>query len=114
MKLRTKLIVAFFTIILVPIFIVYLGVSMFTTFQLRSMVSGYTGSTIGDLFAGNAVSLISGMTADIYDEIQTEAAENPAYFDDAENLDRLNEDLNAAYSFLAVRTEETFSYMGGG
>ena len=113
MKLKTKLIVAFFTIILVPIFIVYLGVSMFTTFQLRTMVSGYTGSTLGDLFAGNAVSLISGMTADIYEEIQTMAAENPAYFDESSNLDSLNEELNASYSFLAVRTGETFSYVGG-
>ena len=113
MKLKTKLIVAFFTIILVPIFIVYMGVSMFTTFQLRTMVSGYTGSNLGDLFAGNAVSLISGMTADIYEKIQTTAEQDPAYFDDADNLDRLNEDLNASYSFLALRTGETFSYMGG-
>ena len=47
MKLRTKLIIAFFTIILVPIFIVYIGVSTFTNFQLRTMVRGYEGSGSG-------------------------------------------------------------------
>lgn len=59
MKLKTKLIVAFFYHYSGPDFIVYMGVSMFTTFQLRTMVSGYTGSNLGDLFAGNAVSLIT-------------------------------------------------------
>lgn len=33
MKLRTKLIIAFFTIILVPIFVVFMGVSMLPRFS---------------------------------------------------------------------------------
>ena len=77
MKLRTKLIVAFFTIILVPICIVFLGFSAFTFFQLRTVAPGYEGSGNGDLFAGNAVNLISGMTADIYEQIKWDATENP-------------------------------------
>ncbi len=112
MKLRTKLIIAFFTIILVPIFIVYIGMSTFTTFQLRTMVRGYEASNTGDLFAGNAVQLISSMTAETLDEVKELIKEDPAFFEDTQRLDVMNADLRSAYSFLVVRTGETFTYIG--
>lgn len=112
MKLRTKLIIAFFTIILVPIFIVYMGVSMFTSFQLRTMVRGYETSNTGDLFAGNAVQLISSMTAATLEEIKGYIAKDPSAFEDTDRLDAMNADLRSAYSFLLVRTGDGFSYVG--
>ena len=112
MKLRTKLIIAFFTIILVPIFIVYIGVSTFTNFQLRTMVRGYEGSGSGELFAGNAVQLISGMTAETLEQVKALIAEEPSVFDDADRLETMNADLRSSYSFLVVRAGEGFSYVG--
>ena len=112
MKLRTKLIIAFFTIILVPIFIVYIGVSTFTNFQLRTMVRGYEGSGSGELFAGNAVQLISGMTAETLEQVKALIAEEPSVFDDADRLETMNADLRSSYSFLVVRAGEEFSYVG--
>ncbi|MCI8400856.1 MAG: HAMP domain-containing histidine kinase [Lachnospiraceae bacterium] len=112
MKLRTKLIVAFFTIILVPICIVFLGFSAFTFFQLRTVAPGYEGSGNGDLFAGNAVNLISGMTADIYEQIKWDATENPDSFENRDRLEQLNNELASFYSFLVVRRGDTFTYVG--
>lgn len=112
MKLRTKLILAFFTIILVPIFIVYMGVSMFTNFQLRTMVRGYEASNSGDLFSGNAVQLISSMTEETLKEVKELIREDVAIFNDAERLEAMNANLRSAYSFLVVRTGDTFSYVG--
>lgn len=112
MKLRTKLIIAFFTIILVPIFIVYIGMSMFTSFQLRTMVRGYEGSGTGELFSGNAVQLISSMTAETLEEVKELIREDPAFFEDTKRLDMMNADLRSAYSFLVVRTGGAFTYIG--
>ena len=112
MKLRTKLIIAFFTIILVPIFIVYIGMSMFTSFQLRTMVRGYEGSGTGELFSGNAVQLISSMTAETLEEEKELIREDPAFFEDTKRLDMMNADLRSAYSFLVVRTGGAFTYIG--
>lgn len=112
MKLRTKLIIAFFTIILVPIFVVFMGVSMFTSFQLRTMTPGYSGEGVGDLFAGNAVQLINSMTAEVFEQIKADTRENPDYFENPDWLEQINRDLGNSYSFLVVRREDRFIYIG--
>ncbi len=112
MKLRTKLIIAFFIIILVPIFIVYVGVSMFSSIQLRSMVSGYEGDSLADLFAGSALQLISTMTTDNYTEVKRIAEEDPDRFSDESELVSLNQDLQTLYSYLVVRLDDEYIYIG--
>jgi len=111
MKLKTKLIIAFFTIILVPIFIVYTGISMFTSFRLRSMASGYESGS-SDLFAGNAIQLINSMTEESFHHVKSLAAENPEYFESTEQVRELNEELKKVYSFLVVRKNEELLYVG--
>ena len=103
MKLNTKLIVAFFTIVLVPIIVVYLGISIFTNVQLRSMGADVSTGSIMDFFEGNAIQMINSMTTGKFEQLQQDALDNPNYFEDKANLDKINADLQTSYSFLIVR-----------
>ena len=112
MKLKTKLIVAFFTIVLVPIVVVYLGISVFSNVQLRSMGAEISKSSILDIFEGNAVQLINNMTTEKFDRIKAEATDNPDYFEDKDNLEQINNELMTSYSFLIVRQGGIVTYLG--
>ena len=112
MKLKTKLIVAFFTIVLVPIIVAYLGISIFTNVQLRSMGADISKNSLVDLFEGNAVQLINNMTAEKYKQLQDKAKTNPYYFENKDNLERFNVELQASYSFLVLRQGGLITYQG--
>ena len=112
MKLKTKLIVAFFTIVLVPIIVVYLGISIFTNVQLRAMGAELGKESIVDFFEGNAVQLINSMTTGKFQQLQADALGNPWYFEDKNNLDRINAELQTSYSFLIVRQGGLITYQG--
>ena len=112
MKLKTKLIVAFFTIVLVPIIVVYLGVSIFTNVQLRGMGADISTGSIMDFFEGNAIQMINSMTAGKFEQLQQDALDNPDYFEDKANLDKINADLQTSYSFLIVRQGGIITYQG--
>ncbi len=112
MKLKTKLIVAFFTIVLVPIVVVYLGISVFTNVQLRAMGAEIGKGSIIDFFEGNAVQLINNMTTGKFEQLSKEALANPDYFEDKANLERINDELLVSYSFLIVRQGGLITYQG--
>ena len=112
MKLKTKLIVAFFTIVLVPIIVVYLGISIFTNVQLRGMGADIGTGSIMDFFEGNAIQMINSMTAGKFEQLQQNALDNPNYFEDKANLEKINADLQTSYSFLIVRQGGIITYQG--
>lgn len=112
MKLKTKLIVAFFTIVLVPLIVVYLGISIFTNVQLRSMGGELSSGGIKTFFEGNAIQLINSMTTGKFEQLQQEALDNPGYFEDKENLEKINAELQTSYSFLIVRRGGLITYQG--
>ncbi len=110
MKLRTKLFIAFLTLILVPILVVYIGFSIFASFQLRT-VYGYEADGLG-LFSNNAVQLLSSMTDSSYATIRELAEDDPDTFSDETSLDELNQELRNSFAFLVVRTEDEYTYLG--
>ena len=112
MKLRTKLIVAFFTIVLVPIIVVYLGITIFTNVQMRSMGAEIGKGSIMDFFEGNAIQLINSMTTGKFEQLQEDAKNNAGYLEDKDNLARINTELQSSYSFLIVRQGGLITYQG--
>ena len=111
MRLKTKLIVAFFTIVLVPIVVVYLGISVFTNVQLRSMGADIGKGSIMDFFEGNAIQLINNMTTGKFEQLKEEALDNPDYFENKENLEKINDELFTSYSFF-VRQGGLITFQG--
>lgn len=111
MKLRTKLIIAFIAIILLPIMAIYIATSVMASRKIHGMTNGFEVS-LTDIFASNAVQIIDGMTADHFEQFQEAALENPAVFEDEDILRQMNGDLQIVYSFLVVRQGNTFRYVG--
>lgn len=111
MKLRTKLILAFVAIILMPMVAVYIAVAVLSSRRVHSITTGYETS-LTDVFASSAVQIIDGMTADIFENLQQKVVEDPADFRDAEILKQINGDLQLVNSFLIMRQGDTCYYVG--
>lgn len=112
MKLKTRLIIAFFIITCVPLLlacIVAVGVSQF---QFRAIENrmGISNVTFGKVV--NTLQMLTEATDTIYDEMQTEADENPGIFLDEQYQNELNNKLKNSYSFLVVRSDDNMVYSG--
>lgn len=111
MKLRTRLLIAFLTVILVPIILCGAAVFGFTNFQVRSFEKTY-GIEFSLESLMNSVQVISKSTEDICDKMRETAKTEPDLFLDEDYLQQLNEELNSKFSYLMVRKEDELYYKG--
>jgi signal transduction histidine kinase len=112
MKLRTKLILAFIMIILLPIVVVYMAATILSSRQFHNMSNSGYEISISNLFSSNAVQIINEMTSDAFENIKLQTVENPSSLDEEETLEQLNESLRQQYSFLILRKGDTCYYVG--
>lgn len=112
MKLKTKLIMAFCSIILIPILLAFLVMAGFRNFQLKEIEQSYGLESGSYEYMPNSVQLLNRYTAELYDEIKQTAQENPKELENQSYLDEINVQLRDKYSFLVVREGEDFIYVG--
>ena len=112
MRLRTKLLITFFTIILVPMAMVYLCVAILGNFQGRALKSDYGISGVSDLYSGASVQVFNSLTMAIQQDIHKAAESSPDDFLREDYLEALNQRLAGKYSFLVVRKDEAIIYNG--
>lgn len=65
MKLKTRLVVAFVTITLMPIFLIYMVVVGLSSYQTRAFNKEYGLTEQIDLFSGNSVQAFNRLTKKI-------------------------------------------------
>lgn len=113
MKIKTKLILTFITVILVPICLSSVCAYGITKIQFRAMEkyygiddSGYEGLT-------DSTQLFNRLTKQIYREIARDIEADITKLQDTEYLEELNVRLGFAYSFLVLRSEDEIIYNGG-
>ena len=112
MKLKTRLIIAFFVIICVPIMLTSLALIGFSRYQIRSLetnlgISGVTYESLSD-----SVQVLNKATQSNFEKIKEKSAVQPDAFLDKEYLNRLNDELKTKYSFLIVRKGDLLYYSG--
>ena len=80
MKLKTRLIIAFFIITCVPLLLACIAAVGVSQFQFRAIENrmGISNVTFGKVV--NTLQMLTEATDTIYDEMQTEADENPGIF----------------------------------
>ena len=113
MKLKTKLLITFFTIILVPMALIYVCMTALGSYQSRSLKSDYGISGVGDLYSGASVQVFNSMTMSIQKDISRAVQSDPDQFEDRTYLVTLNQRLAGKYSFLIVRKGDAILYNGG-
>ena len=96
MKLKTRLIITFFTIIFVPLALTGLALLGFTHFQLQSLEDefGVTNATYSSL--GNSIQLINSVTTQYFEQMQEVARENPDQFLDQDYQEEWNSRLRSS------------------
>lgn len=111
-KLRTKLIVAFLSITIIPIILMVIAYVALGNYQLKSIEEKYgIEGTDYDTFS-NSIQILSKFTKSIYTEMQETASDNVGAYEYEPYLKELNKKLNEKYSFLLVRKDDKIIYKG--
>lgn len=112
MKLKTRLIIGFVTVILLPValsVIVLWGYSQyhFATFEKTYGIQGADYGVIS-----NPVNILNQMTQTIYQELKSVAAVDSEQMFDIMYLGKVNQELESMNSYLIVRSEGNLIYAG--
>ena len=103
MKIKTKLLLTFFTITVVPIALIYVSVRGLSSYQERVFSETYGITEQIDLMSGASIRLFNHLTETIQRKIETEIQKEPEVFNDPQYLEQLNGRLKENHSFLMVR-----------
>ncbi|MBR1391442.1 MAG: HAMP domain-containing histidine kinase [Lachnospiraceae bacterium] len=112
MKLKTKLMVAFCCIILVPVLLGLIFWLGFHNIQIKNIQKTYGLENDEYQYLMNPIQLLNHYTSEIYEELQEVAETSPERLEDRNYLEEINRQLQERYSFLLVRKGETFIYAG--
>lgn len=112
MKIRTKLVIAFLTITVVPIALIYIAITGLNTYQAKTFSETYGLAEQVDLTSGSSIRVFSHLTESIQREIDRDLKTQPDIFEDQAHLAELNQRLSLKYSFLIVRKDGTFLFTG--
>ncbi len=112
MKLRTRLIIAFFTITLLPIILSASMIFVLGRFSLSSIEKTYgiQGTTVETL--SNSVQVLSRVTEQHYAELYAVIMEDPDCMEDATYLNEVNNRVQEKGAYLLVRKESTICFIG--
>lgn len=112
MKIRTRLAIAFLTITVLPITLIYFAIMLLHDYQGRMFSQTYGLTEQVDLSSGASIRVFSHMTENIQQEIDKRLEQDPEQFLDTAFLDSLNTKLSKTHSFLVVTKNEELVYTG--
>lgn len=112
MKIKTRLAIAFITITVVPIFLIYGAITALSNYQIRSFQKTYGLSEQVDLLLGNSMQVFNRLTINSQKKIRDIAMNEPDRLEDPEYLAKVNEALREEYSFLLVRKGPNIIFSG--
>ena len=112
MKLRTRLMIAFLIIILIPLLLSSAMIMVVGTYQMSAIEKAYgIQGTTAEILA-NPVRVLSRVTEEPYYELQKAVRKDPEKMEDATWLEEFNETLKGKKAYLLVRREDTIVYAG--
>jgi signal transduction histidine kinase len=112
LKLKSRLIIAFFTMIAIPIFLIVASASTILTYNLNSIHQSYDIETDTLQAITNSIQILNRLTRGVYNEIKLCALKTPEKLEDTKYIQSLNEELMNKYSFIAVRKNGGIIYTG--
>ena len=114
MKFKTRLIIAFFTIIMIPAALSAAMIMVLGHYQIGVIDKAYgiTGTTVESL--SNPMQVLSRVTEKPYHELEEIARYKPGDLEDATLLEEFNQKLMGKKAYLLVRKGRTLVYLGAG
>ena len=93
MKIKTRLAIAFLTITVVPIMLIWVAVWGLSNYQMNAFRKAYGLTEQIDLFSGNSLQIFNRLTKAAQEEIRVNLQTHPDDFKDAAYLAKVNDDL---------------------
>lgn len=112
MKLKGRLITAFFIMIALPILLVSAAAGTIIRFQMKSINEAYDLETNTFQVISNPIQILNRLTRGVYNEIKLTALMDPERLEHTEYIYQLNQELEDKYSFITIRKDEEFLYTG--
>ena len=112
MKLKTRLITAFFVIACVPLILALLAFAGFSHIQVNALKAKLGITDISYESLANTLQMLNEATEDVFDEMSIKAEENADAYLDTTYLDTLNAELQDKSSYLIVRKGKSLYYSG--
>ena len=112
MKIRTRLAIAFVTITVVPIVLIFVAAFGLVSYQEHLFQKTYGLSEQIDLLSGNQTQVFNRLTQGIQEEIRKAVGENTELFEEPAYLDKVNDELRDKYSYLVVRKGKDIIFCG--
>ena len=112
MKLKTRLTVAFLTVVLIPIIFTSLAFVLISQYQLHVLSKNFGIQSDVNGILGNSIELFSSVTTDVYNELCELAEDSPEKLEDKSVLSGINTELQRKSSFLIVKKDGVIYYYG--
>lgn len=112
MKIKERLMVAFLIIITIPIIMISAVGGAIITHQMNAIEKSYDveSNTIQILI--NPIQVLNQMTRPICNKIKACVETSPEKLEEKKYLDELNRELKKKYSYLILRENEQYKYIG--
>ncbi len=112
MKIRTRLIIAFITIIVLPMALVGGSVVVLMKMQVSSIEETYGVSEVAAESLSNPIQIMVQTLADSAQHVEEMIEEDPGQMEDATRLEECNHALEERGAYLLVRKDGTIIFMG--
>jgi len=112
MKLKSRLIIAFLIMIAMPMVLISVTAGTIVRFQMYSINSSYDVEAKIIQVITNPIQIFNRITRGVYNEIKLYSHNIPEKLSDPAYYEELNSLLKTKHSFLAVRKEKEFIYIG--
>ena len=112
MKLKTRLVVAFMIITIVPMILIFVSFFAINDHQARSFTKEYGLTEQVDLLSGNSTQVFNRLTRRVQQVIREELDKKPELYEDTGHLDEVNAELQKHYAYLVVRKGTDIIYFG--
>jgi methyl-accepting chemotaxis protein len=112
MKLKDRLLTAFFIMIAMPIMLLAVAAGTIVSLQMNSIQESYDVETNTVQVFINPIQILNRLTRGTYNEIKLAALKDPEKLEDKGYINELNDELSNKYSFIAVRKNNEFVFVG--
>ena len=112
MKLKTRLIIGFITVMSLPLILSLTVIMVFGQFQIRSIERNYGISGADFTIITNPISALNKVTEPTFHQLEITTNRDPRQMEDLGYLDEVNKELTEVNSYLIVRRNEDVIYQG--
>ena len=114
MKLKTRIIISFFVIILFPLALTGIALMGFTSYQMRAIEEQYGIDGVTYQSLSNNTLILDKITHKAFSNLEETARCSPEDLEDTSYLDSVNSELTGKNAFLLVRKGRELVYNGSG